>query len=233
MHIQSLAGPSFPPSAQPPGPGLALSMRLRSFDAIVRALWPDPGGAHAVDLGAGHGLFARRARTHGFRVTAVDARDRWTAAQALGVADAPARADPDPGIAWIRADVRGFDTRPFDIVLAIGLTYHLPLQAQRDLLSQTAGRPTVIDTEVFDPADPDARACDRLRPVQLEGLDGALCRETGHHWSAADDQLSFWPTHEALLDMCRAAGRRSVTVVEPGYRSRFGPRRWYVLDAPA
>lgn len=232
MQIHILPGPAFPRTATAPGPTLATSIRLRSFAALLRQVWPAPQGECAVDLGAGHGMFATLARRHGFRVTAVDARPRWSAAQALGVAQAQSRPAGDEGIAWVQADVRAFDTTPFDIVLAIGLTYHLPLAAQRDLLAQTAGRPTVIDTEVFDAADPAAIACDRLRPVRLDGLEGALCRETGNYWSAADDQESFWPTHDAFLQMCRDAGRRSVTLIEPTYRSQFGPRRWYVLDAP-
>lgn len=232
MQIHILPGPRFPDAADAPGPVLATSMRLRSFGALLRQIWPQPQGEHAVDLGAGHGMFSTLARRHGFRVTAVDARPRWTPGQAVGAPGAKPAPAEDGDIAWIQADVRDFDTRPFDIVLAIGLTYHLPLRAQQDLLAQTAGRPTVIDTEVFDATDPAAMACDRLRAVRQGGLDGALCHETGNHWSAADDQESFWPTHDAFLDMCRAAGRRSVTLIEPTYRSRFGPRRWYVLDAP-
>lgn len=127
---------------------------------------------------------------------------------------------------------RGLARRAFVTICARPCRWCAPLAAQRDLLAQTAGRPTVIDTEVFDAADPAAIACDRLRPVRLDGLEGALCRETGNYWSAADDQESFWPTHDAFLQMCRDAGRRSVTLIEPTYRSQFGPRRWYVLDAP-
>jgi SAM-dependent methyltransferase len=232
MQIDILPGHRFPPSARAPGPVLATSMRLRSFGLLLKSLWPHPKGERVVDLGAGHGMFSTMARRHGFHVTAVDARSRWTPGEAAG--RVPVQPDPRnlEGIDWVQADVRDFDTGPFDIVLAIGLTYHLPLQAQLDLLAGTAGRPTVIDTEIFDAADPAAIACDRLRPVRQQGYEGALCRETGNLWSAADDQESFWPTHAAFLDMCRASGRRSVAVVEPGYRSRFGPRRWYVLDAP-
>ncbi len=233
MQVRAAIGRTTRQIAEAPGPVLAMSLRLRQFDDILRRFWPAPSGLHAVDLGAGHGMFAMRAQRQGFRVTAVDARDRWTPAEAMTGTPPDASAAGLPDIQWIKEDVQGHDLAPYDVILVIGLFYHLTLHVQRDLLLRSAGRPTVIDTEIFDPEDPVSRACERLTPITLEGNAGALLRETGHHWSAASPQPSFWPTHEAFLALCAAAGRQSVTIIDPPYRSRFGPRRWYVLDAPS
>lgn len=230
MQIAALAGPSRPTGARQIEPLAALSYRLQTFRFLLDRFWPEPGHRRLVDLGAGHGLFAQMASHRGFSVTAVDARPQWTLADALAMErDQARRAQPD--IAWIEGDVRSFDTAGFDVVLAIGLTYHLPLQAQRGFLRQTVGRATVVDTEIYDPDDPDAAACERLRPVVMDGYDGALCRETGDLWSSIDNAESFWPSHDAMLRMCADAGRASVIAVGAPYRSRFGWRQWYVLDA--
>lgn len=233
MNVQFRQGPAVRLPDEAPGPVLATSLRLRSFDHLLRQVWPAPQGLHAVDLGAGHGMFAARARRHGFRVTAVDARDRWTSAEAIAGAAPVPDIGGDPGLTWVKQDARDHDLAPYDVIFIIGLLYHLPLAAQVDLLARSAGRPTVIDTEIFDPADPAARACDRLSPASGAAFDGAFMRETGNHWSAADLTDSFWPTHDAFLAMCAKAGRQSVSVIDPPYRSRFGPRRWFVLDGPA
>ncbi|MYZ46567.1 methyltransferase domain-containing protein [Propylenella binzhouense] len=231
MRIAALAGPTRPTAPRPHEALAALAHRLQAFQFLLDRFWPEPGSRRIVDLGAGHGLFAQIAARRGFSVTAVDARPQWTLADALSIGrKQPSRARPE--VAWIEGDVRSFDTAGFDVVLAIGLTYHLPLQAQRDFLRRTAGQATVIDTEIYDPSDPDAAACERLRPVVLDGYDGALCRETGDLWSSIDNEESFWPSHDAMLRMCAGAGRASVIAVGAPYRSRFGWRQWYVLDGP-
>ncbi|QYZ70246.1 class I SAM-dependent methyltransferase [Neotabrizicola shimadae] len=232
MQTRFLEGPAVRWPDEAPGPVRATSLRLRSFDHLLRQVWPVPQGLHAVDLGAGHGMFAARARRHGFRVTAVDARDRWTPAEAIAGAAPVTGQEDDPDLVWVKEDARDHDLAPYDVIFIIGLIYHLPLAAQLDLLSRCAGRPTVVDTEIFDAADPAARACERLSPAIGAGFDGAFMRETGNHWSAADLTDSFWPTQDAFLAMCAQAGCQSVAMVDPPYRSRFGPRRWFVLDGP-
>ena len=65
----------------------------------------------------------------------------------------PSHTAPDdrlpPEIPFVQADVRDFDLSGFDVVLVIGLLYHLPLRDQIGLLHRARGKIVVIDTEVF------------------------------------------------------------------------------------
>ena len=202
-----------------------LGLRLRTFRHILDTCLPPADGRSTVDLGAGHGLFAGLAKKKGYKVTAVDARLPWT----LGDGDRPQDLS---GIEVVQHDVRTFDLSGFDTVLIIGLLYHLTFKDQRDLLARCAGRPTVIDTEVFDAAALPGDARDRFRyPVEIDGYHGALVAETGDVWSSYGIDRSFWFSEESLLRFFSEVGVGRVQVVEPAYASHFGPRRWYVLDA--
>jgi SAM-dependent methyltransferase len=215
------AGKAFPAAAH-------LNLRLKTFRHVLRTLVRRKPGATLVDLGAGTGQFARIASRLGYAVTAVDARARWTVdGEAAGDKQPPTH---DP-IRWIRADLRSLhDLAMFDVVLAVGVLYHLPLADQLSLLRRTAGRPLVIDTELFDAASiPRDRAWRFRQVISQEGYGGATCQETGHAWSSAGDAESFWFTEASILDAFRDSGRTEVTVLDPAYRSAFGPRRWYVL----
>jgi 2-polyprenyl-3-methyl-5-hydroxy-6-metoxy-1,4-benzoquinol methylase len=80
-----------------------------------------------VDLGTGHGKFAILAADRGWDVTAVDARvDRWP---------------DDSRIAWVQEDVRQHVLTPYDLVVCLGLFYHLTCEDQLGLLSRAAETP--------------------------------------------------------------------------------------------
>lgn len=207
----------------PPGASHArslrqLSYRLRVFDLAVGTLGPARGRRY-VDLGAGPLLFAQRARDAGFAVTAVDAR--------------PPRLRTLPeGIAFVLQDVCCFPLDGHDVIGIVGLLYHLPLEAQIDLLSRCEGRPTIVDTEVWC-ADLVARlglSSPRLAGTAVvAGYSGAVLEETGNVWSSYDNAQSFWLDEPSLLRLFAEAGWSRVTMFEPPYLSIFGQRRWYVL----
>jgi hypothetical protein len=194
-----------------------LAYRLRVFDLALAELG-SAGGRRYVDLGAGALPFARRAQGAGWGVTAVDARAPW-----LG--EVPA------GMAHAQEDVRGFDFSGFDAVGIVGLLYHLPLADQVALLRRCAGRPTVIDTEVYSPeAVPAGAHSARLGPaVVREGWRGGAFAEEGRHWSSAGDAESFWLDEASLLALCGECGWREAVVFGPAYASLFGLRRFLVL----
>lgn len=204
-----------------------LGLRLRTFRHILDSCLPDRAGRTAVDLGAGHGMFAQVAKRAGYRVTAVDARAPWS------LREPGSNKDPDlAGMVFVQSDVRRFDPAGFDVILIIGLLYHLTLQDQVDLLARCAGRPVVIDTEVYDDgAVPDDARSRFTGPVKQDGYDGALVSETGDVWSSFDNASSFWHTEDSILRMFADTDCARVQVIEPAYASRFGPRRWYVLNA--
>ena len=64
--------------------------RLRTLRQILSPITP----GRLVDLGTGHGKFARVTRDLGWRVTAVDVRTE--------------RMPRDSGIEWVQSDVRDF-----------------------------------------------------------------------------------------------------------------------------
>lgn len=212
---------------QPPDPhdpdsrGLRmLSYRLRVFDRVLADIVGPANGRSYLDLGAGHLLFARRARDAGFRVTAVDARPPW--------------GDATPtGITIQQADIRDFDTAGFDVIGLVGLLYHLGLDDQVAMLRRCGGRPTVVDTEVWCPEVVAAHglASSRVRQVQpIAGITGAMLTETDDLWSSYGNRESFWPTEDGLHRMMGGMGWTRLTAIDPPYLSRFGRRRWYVLQ---
>ena len=197
-----------------------LSYRLRVFDSILHDLIGEAAGRSYVDLGAGPLPFALRAQKAGFKVTAADARPPWTGRS------------PD-GMTVVQADVRQFDLSDYDVIGIVGLLYHLRLEEQVDLLHRCAARPTIIDTEVYCPELVASLgiASPRLYPIRLEhGIEGAIMTETGDLWSSHGNDESFWPTEATLIDMVRDLGWTRMTMVEPPYLSRFGRRRFYVLQ---
>ncbi len=117
---------------------------------------------HLVDLGAGHGVFSMLAHAEGWKVTAIDARaDRWPA-------DAPS------DIVWRQQDVRNVDLEPYDLVLCLGLFYHLTFKDQLRLLKK-ATQPMVIDTHL----DHGEHRHELSERVDIKGYAGRLYKEPG------------------------------------------------------
>ena len=104
--------------------------RLRIFDTMLG--WFTPG--RLVDLGAGHGAFSIRAADAGWDVTAVDARTT--------------RFPDDARIRWVHQDVRETSLEGYDLIVNLGLFYHLTLDDQLTLLDRAAGTPMILDTHV-------------------------------------------------------------------------------------
>lgn len=210
----------FPPPEVQHRPSLQqLSYRLRVFDLVLDLLG-DPAGRSYVDLGAGPLMFSQRARNRGFKVTAVDARPPWTGAE------------PE-GIEHVLADIRTFPLDGFDVIGIVGLLYHLTLDEQIDLLKRCEGRPTIIDTEVWVPELVEAMGLDSPRVWATDdehGYSGAMLSETGDLWSSYGNPQSFWLDEPSLLRLVEDCGWQKATLVEPPYFSRFGRRRWYLLQ---
>jgi len=214
-------------SGEPPFPALAhLSLRLKTFRALLRRAFPEPAGLSALDIGAGPGHFARIATRHGFDVTAIDARPPWTLSSSAGEAAQDRRED----FRRVQGDIREFDDLDrFDVIFAIGIIYHLPVADQLTLLRRCAGRPLVIDTEVYRPEFIPADRAWRFRAVRSrQGYDGALCIETGNVWSSNGDTESFWFSDESLPRALADTGHSGIVRLDPGYRSAFGLRRWCI-----
>jgi hypothetical protein len=197
-------------------------LRIRTLYHILCDLVRAPEGSRLVDLGAGHCTFSKVAVYKGFVVTAVDGRDERK----------PSRLDK---VSFVKSDVREFDIGGFDVVLILGLLYHLTLDDQIDLLSRCpAHSDVVIDTQIHVPelVVQDASAArsnfaDRL--VSEGGYSGVLFPEVTNPMAAIGNGTSWWHTEDSLMELFRNTGFTEVIKVAPPYQTKYGARRWYVL----
>jgi hypothetical protein len=180
--------------------------RFQVFDALM-SLFP-PG--KVIDLGAGHGKFARRASDMGWRTTAVDARTE--------------RFPDDPRVEWRHEDVRVADVSGYDLILCLGLFYHLTVDDQLDLLGRCAGTPLVIDTHL----DVGSGEFKLTKRRTVRGYSGRFYAEPNRLTSAWGNSESFWPTPESFHAMLRQHGYGVVTAAEPA----ITPSRRFYLAIP-
>lgn len=184
-------------------------VRFRLFDTLLARFQP----GKLIDLGAGHGKFAIRAADAGWDVTAVDARgDRF-----------PSR----PDVTWRREDVRETDVTGYDLIINLGLFYHLDIDTQLSLLDRSAGTPMILDTHVGVPHEKGFG----LSPVTGQrGYRGRLYSEEGiqnDSRSSFGNLQSFWPTPKALARMLNERGWE-VFAAQPYYQ----PSRTFFLCLP-
>lgn len=227
--VELLPAPFPDPEILPgePFPALEhLSLRLKTYRHLLSSQLAGVSRRKLLDLGSGPGHFARIASRQGFEVTAVDAREPWT----LTGKSSPNAARE---YRFLRGDLRDMgDVDDFDVVALIGVLYHLTFEEQLALLHRCAGKTVIIDTELF---DADALPSDRrhrfTRRVTPEGYVGADCTEVGAVYSSHGNPSSFWFEEASLLRCLVDLGRSRISIVDPAYRSAFGPRRWYLLHA--
>jgi len=170
---------------------------MQRSDVIRRVIGMFPPG-HLVDLGAGHGGYSRMAASMGWQVTAVDARtERFPITEGQP-------------IEWRQSDVREVDLDPYDLVLCLGLFYHLTVEDQVDLLTRCQTT-MVIDTHV----DHGVHDHSLSEPVTRGGYDGRLYSEHGSATSSWGNDQSFWPTLDSFYRMLNDCGFPVVLTAEP------------------
>lgn len=147
----------------------------------------------AIDLACGTGWFSQIAASSGWKVTALDARRRpW----------------PDmDGIEWLEQDVRDADTAGYDLILCLGIFYHLTYADQQVLLGKCAGTPMILDTHVALLSDAEA----------APGYWGWWYPEPPGTLSSWENEKSFWPTQDTLRKMLAEHGYTQVEATEPWY----------------
>ena len=165
----------------------------------------DLAGLRVLDLGAYEGGFSVELAAQGATVTAVEVRPQHAekivfAAQALGLSQ----------LEVIQADVRDLDAeffRRFDVILCLGLLYHLPAEGALRLLGQLAdsgARHVILQTQVS------------LRPAESTTCDGRTysgmlyAEHAADPGAAADSGRSFWFTRLSLLRALSDCGFTSV-----------------------
>jgi SAM-dependent methyltransferase len=184
--------------------------RLALFDQLLALV---PAGS-CVDLGAGHGKFSMRASAAGWDVTAVDVRLE--------------RFEGDGHIKFVEADVRSYDPTGFDLVLCLGLFYHLTLENQVDFLRRIDGTPLMLDTHVATGLYDSRMAISD--PVNIGGYAGVHYQEgdqTDPRSSWGNDS-SFWHTPDSLMRLLADTGFPVVLSADPW----VAPDRRFFLALP-
>lgn len=169
-------------------------LRDEAFGQVMGLLTP----GSLVDLGAGHGRYSRLAADLGWQVTAVDARtERWP---------------DDDRVRWVRSDVRDADLSGYDVVLCLGVFYHLTLTDQLGLLERAAGRPVVFDTHL-DHGTHQHRLSARV--TTSDGYEGRFYQEPRALTASWGNTASFWPTLASFHRMLQDVGYTAVLTLEP------------------
>lgn len=184
--------------------------RIVGLIAAVHATSKDWSGLRVLDLGCGEGLFALEAALHGAHVTAIDGRDERMAAGRALAAELQLN-----NVEFIRADVRSYafeNHGPFDVVLFLGLMYHLDAPALFEITRRTANSTTralIVDTHF-------ARFAAEVVEHDGEVYHGWTYRE--HRPDDASDvrrarllaslsnDSSLWLTPQSLLALLRHVG---------------------------
>ncbi|MGH9906558.1 MAG: class I SAM-dependent methyltransferase [Pyrinomonadaceae bacterium] len=195
-------------------------IRVAIFDQLLQSEIPFKRGNTLVDLGAGHCFFSKKARDFGYSVTAVDART--------------VRRPQDLGtINFVQSDIRTFQIEDADVVLNLGLFYHLTISDQVDILRKCNRVPfTILETQVHDP-DRVGDACGTREfsgMVNEEGFEGIYFGEVDNPMASFGNAQSFWHTHASMLRIIQRSGYSRVTVIEPSFMSKYGVRRYYLLQ---
>jgi tetratricopeptide (TPR) repeat protein len=196
--------------------------RMRIFRYLLGCVAKQ--GDRVVDLGAGHCAFSRVARDMGHLVTAVDARTERK----------PDDSELDT-IQFVQTDVRAFDLGGFDVIIFLGLLYHLELTAQLDILRRCAATkvPVILETQVHVEAMvPESETRPWARELVRRGeYEGVVFPEGDNPMASVGNPESFWATEPALLAMLGNAGFTHAIVVDPLLQSKYGARRFLLLNA--
>lgn len=165
----------------------------------------DIRGMRVLDLGCYEGGFSVALAQHGAEVVAIDARESHVrkaefAATALGLAN----------MTVLRADVRDLEEHAagtFDVVLCLGLLYHLPAETAIGLLRticELCGGFAIVETQI---ALSGSRSVDLDRRVYRGRPYPENTREPG---ASVENGESFWLTKSSLLNALADAGFTSV-----------------------
>ena len=136
-------------------------------------------------------------------------------------------------IAWFSRDDHDVDIASdgtFDVVLCLGILYHLDVPDVFTLIDQMAAmctRTLIVDTHItFEPTRTESHQGYGYRGADyIEHDEDSSSREERQHalWASLDNPKSFWPTRSSLLTLLAHAGFTTVAEVHvpawPGQKS--------------
>lgn len=224
-----------------PGISGMAEQRVERIVRLVGDLAPRPlEELRVLDLGAYEGGFAVELARLGATVVAVEGREPHVekarfAAHVLGL----------ERLEVLHEDVRalgGLELAPFDVVLCLGVLYHLPaadvIRLVHDLARHCSGF-AIVETQVGLSGRTRVEAGGR----EYRGL--TYPEDVSEPGASLDNPESFWPTRASLLNLLADAGFTSVTeclvpaipaldayrdhvtlVAVPGDQGTEAPERW-------
>ena len=204
----------------------AVTQDQRRVAAIVQgaadALGQPLSGARVLDLGGAEGAFAVELARHGAEVTTIEGRSgnvekMRLLKEALGL----------DRLAIVQEDVRHLSRErhgEFDLVLCLGVLYHLDGRAAVELvhrIAEVTRRVAVVDTHVSFSAQASVQVGDRTyagRRVREFDPDASTEEQERLSRSALENAESLWLTEPSLLNLLVDAGFSSVAdLVAPHY----------------
>ncbi|HEX5136510.1 MAG TPA: class I SAM-dependent methyltransferase [Planctomycetota bacterium] len=216
--------------AQVPQAGEANGVKVRRVMQLIADLAPRPfAELRILDLGCGEGVYAIEAGLRGAQVLAVDART-----ERMDEGAACARRHGLSNVRFVQGDVRNVSHGAFDVVLLLGLLYHLDAEDALALLDRVHAMCTgllVVDTLVSLAPDAEVRGYRGERVREHEDADPPETRRA-RLLRSIDNTFAFRFTRESLVRALGDAGFTSVlechAPLEPGKagdRVTFAARR--------
>ena len=177
----------------------------------------DLTGCRLLDLGCAHGLYALNFARSGATTVGIDGRSAW-----ISTADAARRDHGIDNATFYVDDVRNISVEKygnFDIILCLGLLYHLEANDAIYLMGQISRMCNdfcIIDTQI-------ALTCDETRTIGQRTYSGWTYREhpegatpdekASNLGASLHDDFSFWFSRSSLLNVMQDAGFTSVLEV--------------------
>jgi SAM-dependent methyltransferase len=198
--------------------------------AILQAV-ADGAGAplsdlRVLDLGSAEGLYSTEFAEHCREVVAVEGRP-GNVAKARFVKSARGL----DNLSIEQVDVRNLDTTErFDVVLCLGLLYHLDGEAAVKLVHDIAAMTTrlaIVDTHVaLQPKIAIEAGGRSYWGRHIREFDRGASEEEQERlsWSAIGNPEAFWMTRPSLLNLIEDAGFTSASDLALPYYRRFGDR---------
>ncbi len=199
-------------------------LRKSTFDWITQNLKKNPElGDRLVDLGAGPCIFSKIAYANGYDVTAVDARTERLPEEL-------------EGIQFFQSNINDFVLTKFDVVVVLGLLYHLTLDDQISLMEHIPkGSVLILDTQVHiakyaQKEASEQRGFDTDALVKKKGYEGVLFPEVENAMASVGDPITWWHTEDSLMYLLSAAGFEDAWCCGDPYISKYGARKWIVAS---
>jgi ubiquinone/menaquinone biosynthesis C-methylase UbiE len=167
-----------------------------------------------LDLACAHGMFSLEFAMQGAQVLGIEGRQSWLETAARGKADTSLS-----NVEFVKDDVRNLSKEKygeFDIVLCLGILYHLDAPDVFEFLQRVANvcrNFAIIETHFSLEAEAEREWRGHRywgRPTEEHPEDATENEKLKATWASLDNQRSFWLTQASLCNLLRHVGFTSV-----------------------